>query len=261
MRRLDKVAVKNHLYVITGKEGQRDDTQEKRFSELEQFFSSKPWRMLQTGFVDLSDQTTRKMIALLAATMFVRNPSHLNILKDIHHSFVEIFSGPFGPPDVFIMGGKRIELDHSSWPEHANATENDLKRNWFDVMNSCGDVAQMFLEMRWAMVASERPIFITSDNPINFLHPDLRFRGIQNPETSVIFPISPTRVLCMDHQYGEPNNEYYTAQHYGAATNLLVWRNALEYMFSPRHLNEVCQEILELEEHLPAAHKEPLTHN
>ena len=108
----------------------------------------------------------------------------------------------------------------------------------------------MFLGMRWAMVASEEPVFITSDHPITFLHPDLRFRGIKNPDTSVIFPISPTRVLCMDHRHEEPANEYYPAQHHGAAINMLVWRDALEFMFSPREPHEVCRQILELEEHI-----------
>ncbi|WP_424930693.1 DUF4238 domain-containing protein [Amaricoccus tamworthensis] len=258
VKRIDKVAVKNHLYVVTGEDGQRDDTQERRFSELERFFASNPWCALQTGYVDLSSQTLRKMVALLAATVFVRNPAHFNLSKRIHQSFVEAFSGPLGLPDAVIVGGRRVELDHSAWPEHAKASEDDLKRNWFDMMNSCGDVARMFLNMRWAMVASEEPVFITSDQPITFLHPDLRFRGIQNPQTSVIFPISPTRVLCMDHRHGEPDNEYYAAQHCGAAINMLVWRNALEYMFSPRDPHEVCQQILALEDVLPNLHDEVL---
>ncbi|MAO01034.1 DUF4238 domain-containing protein [uncultured Sulfitobacter sp.] len=250
LKRIDRVAVRNHLYVVRDKEGQRDDAQEKRFAELEQFFSSKPWKALQTGFVDLSDQSIRKMVALLAATMYVRNPAHFELSTRIHQSFVDTFSGPWGLPDAVIIGGRRVALDHSSWPEHANASEDDLKRNWFDMMNSCGDIAKMFLGMRWAMVASEEPVFITSDHPITFLHPDLRFRGIKNPDTSVIFPISPTRVLCMDHRHEEPANEYYPAQHHGAAINMLVWRDALEFMFSPREPHEVCRQILELEEHI-----------
>lgn len=259
LKRIDRVAVRNHLYVVRDKEGQRDDAQEKRFADLEQFFSSKPWKALQTGFVDLSNQSIRKMVALLAATMFVRNPAHFELSTRIHQSFVDAFTGPRGLPNAVIIGGKRIALDHSSWSEHANASEDDLKRNWFDMMNSCGDIAKMFLGMRWAMVASDEPVFITSDQPITFLHPDLRFRGIKNLETSVIFPISPTRVLCMDHRHGEPANEYYAAQYNGAAINMLVWNEALEFMFSPRDPHGVCRQILKLEEKIAAGEGEGQT--
>ncbi|MGH1466573.1 MAG: DUF4238 domain-containing protein [Cognatishimia sp.] len=248
LKRIDKVAVRNHLYTVVENGGRRDDAQEKRFSDLEQLFASKAWRKLQTGFVDLSDPIIRKMVALLAATLYVRNPAHFEMYKGMHAKFVEEFSGPRGLPDSVILDGKRIELDHADWPSYANADENDLKRNWFDVMNSCGDIAQMFLGMRWVVIAAEAPIFMTSDHPITFTHPDLKFRGINNPETSVIFPLSPTRVLCMDHRHGEPDNTYYPAHHNGAAVNMLVWRNALEHMFAHRDPEDICADIVALEE-------------
>lgn len=248
LKRIDKVAVRNHLYVVAAADGRKDDTQEKIFSDLEQFFSSKPWGALQTHFVDLSNGAIRKMVSLLAATLYVRNPAHFELSKIIHSSLVAAFSGPQGLPDAIIMGGKRLALDHASWREHANASEDDLKRNWFDMMNSCADIAKMFMDMRWSIVAADEPVFVTSDHPITFLHPDLRFRGIANPETSVIFPISPTRVLYMDHRHDEPKNQYYAAQHDGAAINMIVWQNALEYMFSNREPHAVCAEILRLGE-------------
>jgi hypothetical protein len=248
LKRIDKVAVKNHLYTVAEGDGRRNDAQEKRFADLEQLFASKAWLQLQTGFVDLSDSTIRKMVALLAATLYVRNPAHLEMYKEIHARFVEEFSGPRGLPDAMIVDGKSIELDHSDWPNYANANEDELKRNWFDVMNTCGDIAEIFLGMRWAVTVSETPVFVTSDHPVTFTHPELRFRGIRNPETMVIFPISPTRVLHMDHRHSEPDNQYYEAQHNGAAVNMLVWRNALEYMFAHRDPHAVCADIVALED-------------
>lgn len=248
LKRIDKVAVRNHLYTVMDDQGRRNDDQEKRFSDLEELFASKAWKKLKTGFVDLSDETIRKMVSLLAATLYVRNPSHLEMYKSMHSRFVEEFSGPRGLPDSVILNGKNIELDQTDWPEYAKASEDDLKRNWFDILNTCADIAQMFLEMRWAIVVSETPIFVTSDHPITFTHPDLRFRGIKNSETSVIFPLSPTRVLHMDHRHSEPDNQYYAAQHNGAAINMLVWRNALEHMFSHRDPHHVCADIVALED-------------
>ncbi|WP_120632625.1 DUF4238 domain-containing protein [Ruegeria sp. EL01] len=248
LKRIDKVAVRNHLYTVTENDGRRNDAQEKRFADLEQLFASRAWDRLRTAFVDLSDTSIRKMVALLAATLYVRSPANFDQYKHIHARFVSEFSGPRGLPNAVIMDGKRLELDHSDWEDHANADENELKRNWFEILNSCGDIAQMFLDMRWAIIAADTPVFVTSDHPITFLHPDLRFRGISNPETSVVFPLSPTRVLCMDNRHSEPDNQYYEAQHNGAAVNMLIWQNALEHMFSHRDPHSVCAEILALEE-------------
>lgn len=254
LKRIDKVAVRNHLYSFRDADGRRDDAQEKRFSELETFFSSEPWRALQTGFVDLSSQPLRKMVALLAATMFVRNPAHFETLKRIHSSIVDFFSELDSLPDVFDFGAKQFEIDHESWPSFANSTDEDLKKDWFAVINTCGDIARHFLEMRWAVTVSDAPVFITSDNPVTFIHPDLRFRGYANPETSIVFPISPTRALHMDHRHGELDNEYYEVQHDGAAINMLVWRHANEYMFSQRDPLVTLEGIVKLGNHLERNH-------
>jgi len=97
--------------------------------------------------------------------------------------------------------------------------------------------------MRWSILISNKPEFVTSDNPITFTHPSLSFRGIKNKETLVMFPLSPTRLLLMDHRYSEPRNQYYPMKHPIAVTNGLLWRGAAEYMFSRQHPDEVCQEI------------------
>jgi hypothetical protein len=70
------------------------------------------------------------------------------------------------------------------------------------------------MAMRWSMLWAAEPVFITTDNPVVFLDPSLKFRGINNPETSIIFPISPNRVLCMDHRHHEPANQYYPLKGY-----------------------------------------------
>jgi hypothetical protein len=91
-------------------------------------------------------------------------------------------------------------------------------------------------------------VFISSDNPVTVLHPSLTFFGFDNPETSVIFPLSPTRVLQMDNLHGEPDGHYYTVKPGPAALNLLQWRGAHEYMFSHRQTDLVYAEMLKAAE-------------
>ena len=56
------------------------------------------------------------------------------------------------------------------------------------------------------------------------------------------FPLSPTRMLLMDHRHSEPDGAFYPLRHDPAADNGLTWRNAIDHMFSPRHPHQVCAE-------------------
>jgi hypothetical protein len=102
----------------------------------------------------------------------------------------------------------------------------------------------MLLKMRWAVIFSEEPVFITSDNPVTIMHPSLQFRGLKNSETTVAFPLSPTRILIMDNRHGEPDAQYYPLRQGPGSPNGLIWRNAIECMFAPRHPDIICGEML-----------------
>jgi hypothetical protein len=87
-------------------------------------------------------------------------------------------------------------------------------------------------------------VFITSDNPVMIVHPSLKFRGLKTPETTVTFPLSPTRILIMDNRLGEPDAQYYPLRQGPGSLNGLIWRNAIEHMFAPRHPAFICGEML-----------------
>ncbi|MER8824624.1 DUF4238 domain-containing protein [Mesorhizobium sp. M0904] len=102
--------------------------------------------------------------------------------------------------------------------------------------------------MRWSIITSERPVFITSDSPVTVLHPSMRFRGLKDAETSVIFPLSPTRVLHLDNRNSEPDCQYYAVPGKGEVQNILNWRNVVEHMFTHRHPDEVSAEMFAVDE-------------
>ncbi len=114
-------------------------------------------------------------------------------------------------------------------------------------------MASEFMAMRWSMVIGDQPGFITTDHPVTFIHPSLEFRGLKNPETMILFPISPTRLLIMDNRMTEPAGQYYPTKDGVAPWNLLLWREANEYMFSHRDPDEVCAELMTAAERLEAA--------
>jgi len=258
LKPIDKVAVSFYLYVpVDPATGRRNDSFEQKLSGLENWFGDPVWKMLQTDMVNLSWEPIRKMVSLLVATMMLRNPRHFDFYKRWHQWLCDEVSTRGEVPATFEHKGKTYEIDPSSWPAFRDATEDDLKRNWIKEMNGSAHYASMLMKMRWSVLCAEEPAFITTDAPVTFIHPSLAFRGINNPETSILFPISPTRLLCMDHRMGEPGNQYYPLNGSGAAENLLLWRNSLEYMFSHRHTDEVCESMVAAEDQLKAAAQRP----
>jgi hypothetical protein len=49
----------------------------------------------------------------------------------------------------------------------------------------------------------------------------------------------------MDNRRSEPDGQYYPAKDAVPGLNGLLWRNALNFMLSPRHPDEVSREMLE----------------
>jgi hypothetical protein len=95
---------------------------------------------------------------------------------------------------------------------------------WLDNVGSATWLAEILMSMRWAILLSEEPVFITTDNPVVTLHPSLQFRGIKNAETSVVFPLSPTRLLHIDNRMSEPDGQYYPLRASAGSLNVNMHR-------------------------------------
>jgi len=244
LKRIDKVAVKFHLYAPLNADGRRDDALEKKLAELESFFGDPVWKAVCNDFPDFSWEPLRKMVALLAAVTWLRTPRQFEFWKSMHQQFADFFAQHDTLPDAVTIGDRRVELDHSSWPHYRDATEEDMKQAWNAWIGQAAGIAQMFLKMRWAVLFSDKPAFITSDNPVLVGDTIGPHRGLKHSEAMVTFPLSPTRVLIMDNRHSEPDAQFYPLNHNPASTNVLIWRNAIEHMFSPRNPDEVCAEMI-----------------
>jgi hypothetical protein len=146
-------------------------------------------------------------------------------------------------PSAFEIGGKTYDLDTSDWSQFRDASEDDIKRMWLEQIGSATWLAKMLMEMRWSILLSDDPVFITSDNPVFVMHPSLDFKGFKNPESFVSFPLSPTRILHLDNRHSEPDCQYYPLKGSPGAINSLIWRSSINAMFSHRHAGLVCQEM------------------
>lgn len=242
LKPIKKVAVRFYLYADrSAPQGTNYDLEDK-LASLEEMFAHPYWDVISTGVADLSPEPVRRMIALLTAVMMLRNPAQLEFIRDLHKRQVEFFSSLPSLPDTFKIGGKTYDIDKSSWPDFRDADDEAVKHSWMEHLGSGAWLAEMLLKMRFGILLSEEPVFITTDNPVAVVHPSLQFKGLKNPETCLLFPLSPTRVLFMDNRHSEPDGQYYESAD-PAGLNGLLWRNSLEYMFSHRDPYDVCVEI------------------
>jgi hypothetical protein len=240
-----KVAVKYHLYVPMNDDGTRDTSFEDKLSGSEQWFGSDLWKEIAHEWVDLCSETVRRLVSMQIAVTYLRNPQLFERHKNVHRQLVEFLGKDSELPSYLIENGKQIELDKGTWAAYRDATEDDLKRDWFKQIGSAAGIAEDFMKMRWSVLFTENPTFVTSDNPVTFMHPSLEFRGIRNRETSIIFPLSPTRVLLLDHKLTEPDGQYYPLSPGNEGPlNCLIWRGANEFMYSSRDPDLVCSEIV-----------------
>jgi hypothetical protein len=244
LKRIDKVAVKFHLYAPLGPDGRRNDALEKKLADLERFYGDPIWKIVCTDFPDFSSRPLRQMVALMAAVTLLRTPQQFEFWKSMHRQFIDFFDRHEGLPDAVVVNGRRVELDASSWPVYRDATEEDMKKAWNEWLGEAAGIAKYFLKMRWAVLISDEPVFITSDNPVlvgDTLGPH---RGLEHPDAMVTFPLSPTRVPIMDNRHSEPDAQFYPLKHDPASINMLIWRNAIEHMFASRDPHEVCAEMI-----------------
>lgn len=242
-KRIDKVAVQFYLYAPLVS-GIRDYSFEARLSRLEQLFGSALWKALCTDFVDLNDPDLRKALSLLCAVTYLRNPLRLADRQYIHRELARFIAEGATLPEELKVAQEIIHIDKSSWPAYANANDEEIKRSWIKYIGGATRLASLLMRMRWAVTCSDTPKFITTDNPVVALDAEANGCGFRNSSAVVLFALSPTRVLSMDWKQDEPDGNYYVCKDNGSSVNILLWRNAKEYMFSARHPDVVCAEIV-----------------
>lgn len=243
LKPIKRVAVKFYLYTPIASSGQRDYRFEQKLSEIERIMGYSFWKEIANGYVDFNHQSIRKGIALMMAVMLLRNPKQFRKFQAQHQNMVRMLKSFDSLPDQVEVGGKVYDLDTKDWEKYSSLDENNQKELWINIIKDARSYALDLMKMRWSVLCVDTPLYITTDNPVAILHPDLSFKGIRNPMTTIMFPLSPTRVLYLDNKLDEPANQYYpdpTPQ----VTNFLLWKEADDKMFSSRIIDEVLYEIV-----------------
>lgn len=166
LKPIEKVAVRFYLYADRTAKGGPSYDLENKLASLEEMFAHPYWKVISTAEADLSSEPVRKTLALLTAIMMPRNPVHLEFTRELHRQQVAMFSSFPSMPDKMTMGGKTFEIDKESWPAYRDADDDAVKRLWMEQVNEGAWLAELLLKMRMGILVSEKPTFITTDNPV-----------------------------------------------------------------------------------------------
>jgi hypothetical protein len=248
------VAAKRYLYSPKDENGNRCWEMEEKLASLEGLISQ-IWSTFANGYLDLDNQSYRKIISLFLATLYLRHPKRLPEQEKMQNWFIDFYENNVpkdssGNPVAcqFTAKGKKYTLNPSDWKSYSNPTQYDKEKFFVEtIKESSMDIVEVFLKKRWSVIFSETKQFITTDNPLvitNRLMGEIKNYGLNTKGTTITFPISPTRVLVLDDLLDEPHSQYYPLKEEGTYINILLWIDAHQFMISHRNPDEVIFEML-----------------
>ena len=249
---LRSFARKKFLYSPRNEKGERSWETEDKLQNLETLLGSL-WPNFINGLVDIAgNEALKKSLALYISTLYLRHPSNIKRTKEIHRRLVELFETL--PKDLdgnpligeVVNDGKTYQFDNSDYKKYKAADSNEIQHLFVKFINSEAlHCAEILLEKRWSVIFADTPLFITTDKPVVVVNRERETFGLKSKGTIITFPLSPTRILVLDDMHNKPNGRYYHLGDEGPGPiNLTIWRNAENFMVSPRHTDDVCVEML-----------------
>jgi hypothetical protein len=242
---IKNIAVEKHLYSPKRPDGSRDPALEAKLCDLEGTLATL-WPQLATDFVDLSSTSIRGIIALFLSVQFLRHPERRDSTLETRKRILEMVEKEHvksqGLPDIqrVQIGQQTYAVNASDWHNFLSGGDESSVDSWRKMIErDAMRYAQMLLTKRWSIVYTKDPLFVTSDYPLYVVQPNLKRFQVGGKDAMIQFPISPTRILCLD-DLQEPENQYYSATESNADFyNLMTWVNTESFLISSRNPDEV----------------------
>jgi hypothetical protein len=234
------VAAENFLYSPLQKDGTRSFEGEHMLAEVDSALAQ-IWPRIANGFVDFdSNQGIRRGLAWFMALLLARHPDQMEASARMHEQMLRVYeSAPkdeLGGPKISGMeiNGKFHEFDNSDWESYRDADESDIRRSFVENIRGLTiALTEDILNKKWAVVFSPRPVFVTSDRPVYMMHSNREHFGARTPGTSIMFPLSPTRVImAYDHTSSEMNKYVHLRRNGAVEVNTLTWVHARRFLIS-----------------------------
>jgi len=237
---IKNVALEKHLYSPKLPDGSRDPRLEKKLASLEGALS-KIWPNRANGFVDLGSKAIRHAIALFLSVQFLRHPDRRDTAVKIRGKLIDaikklpVDAGGLPVVEEIQISSRQYTVDAADWDKYLNAGNSSSIDNWRWFIEKDAQLwAKMLMQKRGSIVFVNEPLFVTCDYPFCVPQPTFERHQIGGKEALILFPISPTRLLCLDDQ-NEPANQYYQVPNAAADEyNTFTWVNTNAFMISSR---------------------------
>jgi len=237
------LAAEAMLYTPKDGNGNVDWSMEEKLARSESVLAGM-WDAVADGFVDPVDHGTRRALALFLALQALRHPSSRDRIVKSRQDLILLADG-LADDDlknyvIEINGQVAGEL---AWV--ANQPDEPPAQTFADSIQAFAiHLAKIFLQKRWAVAFTEEPMFITSDNPIFVLEPEFKPFQFAAKGATIVFPLSPTRVLFLDDKT-EPDGRYYPFRRENVTNlNYSIWLNAERFVTFGRDPGDVIRELI-----------------
>jgi len=238
---------RHYMYSPLNDRGERNFYMEERFAELEDLVAQ-IWQDICYKYIDISDPI-RKAMSLFLATMTLRDMKSYEQYENIHRNMIKQIDGlpkdRTGRPclNKVIYKDKEYEFDNSDWFKFEDASEEDIKRSFIEMIkDGTFEFANILLKKNWSILVFTKPILATSDKPIITVNVNKEKFGIATEGTIIYFPLTPYRVLEIGGK--RKDNKYYKVdEHWGYCINYLLWTNGCRFMYAHRNTDEILFEI------------------
>jgi len=264
---IKNIAIENHLYSPKQSDGSRDPRLENKLSNLEGTLAAL-WPQLANDFIDLGSASIRQSIALFLSVQFLRHPDRRDAAIKFRNRLIEMvekqnFNFDERPSFWQLKIGSRVySIDASDWPNYRDAGDDLSVAIWRKTIEKDAILhATMLMKKRWSIVFIDEPLFVTSDYPIYVPQPKFARHQIGGRNAKILFPISPTRMLCID-DLQEPKNQYFPTPSSNADVyNMLTWVNTESFMISSRNIESVLAGICRVRNEFEMELSQPDTGN
>lgn len=230
-RNTNSVPYKKYIYTPKDTNGNRDSYMEDKLGRLESFLAGTIWKDLANSFIDFNHIQTKKIIALFISHLILRNKSNLERNENIKNFLIQDII-KHNPPNntkcAFIVNGNEYPFDINDEINNLQK-ETDYDKSMFFIENIdiyATKYMEILLQKKWHIIYSEDKKFITSDKPV------IITLGLRTKGTTILFPVSPTRILIMDDiGKKEPYNKFLDKEDYHIY-NSIIFKKAYQYVFS-----------------------------
>lgn len=208
----EATAVETNFYSPIGADGERFDEAEKLLAQIEG--NAAPlWENLCTGKVLVGEE--REHIALFLAAQYLRSPSTVRagaeLMASFAHHTAQFIASDKDAHEQSVDNyeeetGKRIspkerEEMREFMSDPNNFSINVLRSAGLPMLGGMGNLANIFLNMKWVVGRSKDQHLVTSDSPVTRIsdpttHSPVYGDGaFANKTVRVSFPLTPARII------------------------------------------------------------------